>query len=122
MVQCLTSNDCVSLVGALHKFYGDHKYPPRQQVPEEGKCFIEPNTFVSCADFQDENGDYLFKDLKSTTWEYLGNFFNSKENDLGATFQEVAISIETWNAFCEADNELQLQEDKSMSDKALDGM
>ena len=89
---------------------------------EEGKCFIEPNTFVSCADFADDNGDHLFKDLKSTTWEYLGNFFNSKENDLGATFEEVAISIDTWNAFCEADNEMQLQEDKSMTDAALDEM
>jgi len=60
--------------------------------------------------------------LKATTWEYLGNFFNSKENDLGATFEEVAISIDTWNAFCEADNEMQLQEDKSMTDAALDEM
>ena len=122
MVQCLTRNECLLSVGALHKFYGDHRYLPRQQVVEEGKCFIEPNSFVSCADFANEDGDFLFKDLKTTTWETLGNFYSSNKNDLGATFEEIAISIETWNAFCEADNALQLQEDKSMSNEALDEM
>ena len=122
MVQCATRNECLSSVGALHKYYGDHRYSPRQQIVEEGKCFIEPNSFVSCADFANEDGDFLFKDLKTTTWETLGNFYSSNKNDLGATFEEIAISIETWNAFCDADNALQLQEDKSMSNEALDEM
>ena len=87
-LQCTVRNQCSLSLDSLHKFYGDHRYSVRQQVVEEGKCFILPNTFVSCADFADDNGDRLFKDPKSTTWASLEKFYRSDKNDLGATFNE----------------------------------
>ena len=89
------------------------------QVVEEGKRFIEPNTPVSCAGFVDDNGDRLFKDLKSATWATLGSLYRSDKNDLGAAFTEIAINTDTRNAFCEADSTLQLESDKRMPDEAL---
>ena len=89
--------------GIFTRFYGT--LPPNILV-DEGKFVIEKCTwFMSSADYVDGYGaqPHLGAKAKGKGFDRMKQFFASDSNDLGATFKEIVINVDDWNAFVIAD-------------------
>ena len=74
------------------------------------------------ADFIDSNGMMPHENVREG-YNRMMAFFESDRNDLGATFREVVISTEDWNAFARADRDARsTNKDMPTSAETLDQM